>query len=94
MSSKAERRAARATVAAYHEAQLGELVERVGEVVDRFRAGEIDAFGTDDAIFHYSRAAKELWKFCSLGHVEVTARIIADQAPDDWWERGEPRRRR
>ena len=93
MSSKSERRAARETVAAYHEAQLTELVQRVGEPIDRFRAGEVDAFHTDQVIFQYSRAAKELWKFCNLPDVEFTARVIDDRAPTDWWERGEPRRK-
>jgi hypothetical protein len=93
MSSKSERQAARETVTAYHEARLAELVQRVGEAIDRFRAGEVDAFDTDQVIFQYSRAAKELWKFCSLPNVEFTASVIGDRAPADWWERGEPRRR-
>ncbi|HWM03524.1 MAG TPA: hypothetical protein VNP92_14420 [Actinophytocola sp.] len=93
MSSKSERRAARETVAAYHEDRLAELVQRVGEAVDRFRAGELDALETDQGIFQYSRAAKELWKFCNASDVEFTATQIADRAPADWWERGEPRRR-
>ena len=38
MSTKSERRAAREVVAAYHEAQLAELLRRVGETVDSFRA--------------------------------------------------------
>ena len=66
MSSNSERRAAREMVAAYHEARLAELVQRVGEAVDRFRAGEVDAFDADQVIFQYSRAAKELWKFCNF----------------------------
>lgn len=94
MSSKSERRAAHEAVGAYHEAQLAELVDRVGAAIDRFRAGELDAFETDLAIFQYSRAAKELWKFCTLGDVEFTARTISDRPPDDWWERGAPKRRK
>lgn len=93
MSSKLERRAARETVAAYHEARLAELVQRVGEAIDQFRAGEVDAFDADQVIFQYSRAAKELWKFCNLPDVEFTARVIGEHAPADWWARGEPRRR-
>lgn len=38
VSTKSERRAAREVVAAYHEAQLAELLRRVGETVDSFRA--------------------------------------------------------
>lgn len=93
MSSKSERRAAREAVAAYHEARLAELVARVGDAVDRFRAGELDAFDADQILFQYSRAAKELWKFCNLHHVESTARVILDRPPADWWERGAPSRR-
>jgi hypothetical protein len=93
MSSKSERRAAREAVAAYHEARLSELVLRVGEAVDRFRAGELDAIDVDEIIFQYSRAAKELWKFCNLSDVEFTARVIDDRAPADWWDRGAPRSR-
>lgn len=93
MSSKSERRAAREAVAHYHEARLAELVQRVGEAVDRHRAGELDAFEVDQVIFQYSRAAKELWKFCNLPDAGFTAGLIADRAPEDWWERGAPRRR-
>ena len=90
MSSKSERRAAREVVAAYHEARSAELVQRVGEAVDRFRAGELDAFDADRIIFQYSRAAKELWKFSNLPDVEVTARLIGDRVPADCWDLGAP----
>jgi hypothetical protein len=93
MSSKSERRAARQAVGRYHEDCLAELVQRVGDAVDRFRAGELDAFEADQAIFQYSRAANELWKFCNLSDAEVTASMIDDRLPIDWWERGAPRRR-
>lgn len=93
MSSKAEHQAAREEVAQYHEARLGELVERVGEAIDRFRAGEVNAVAVDDVLFQYSRAAKELWKFCNLADVEFTADTIRAGAPVDWWERGAPKRR-
>jgi hypothetical protein len=93
MSSKSERLAACKAVAEYHEARLTGLVQRVGDAVDRFRAGELDAFEVDQVIFQYSRAAKELWKFCNLPDVEFTAAAIGDHAPADWWERGAPRRR-
>ena len=93
MSTKSERRAAREAVAAYHEAQLAALVQRVGEAVDSFRAGELDAFDTDQILFQYSRAAKELWKFCNLSDVELSAQVIREGPPPDWWERGAPKRR-
>ena len=93
MSATSDRRAARETVAAYHEEQLGELVRHVKQAVERFQAGEIDAFEVDEVVFQYSRAAKELWKFCNLGQVEFTARIVRDEPPGDWWDRGARRRR-
>ena len=93
MSCKSERRAAQQAVGRYHEDCLAELVQRVGDAVDRFRAGELDAFEADQAIFQYSRAAKELWKLCNLSDVEFTASMIDDDLPIDWWGRGAPRRR-
>ena len=80
-------------MAAYHEEQLGELVRHVRFALDGFQAGEFDAFEVDELIFQYSRAAKELWKFCNLGNIEISARIIQDEPPIDWWERGVRRRR-
>ncbi len=91
VTSKSERRAAREAVAAYHEAQLAVLVEHVGSAVDRFRRGELDASGADQALFQYARAAKELWKFCNLGDPELVAGLTRDGQPVDWWERGRPR---
>ena len=88
-------------VAAYHEAQLAELVEHVAEAVDRFRAGELDAFAVDDVIHQSTQAARELWKFCWLAGagsgVELTARVLRDMSARDervdWWQRGAPRGR-
>jgi hypothetical protein len=62
--------------------------------IDRFRGSELDAFDVDQALYQYSRAAKELWRFCNLGTPEIAARIIHDEHPAiEWWERGAPRRR-
>lgn len=91
--SKAERRAARNAVATYQEAQLAVLVAHVGEAVDRFRVGELDAFGIDEVLYQYSRAAKELWKFCNYVSPEIAARVLSEEPPDDWWERGAPHQR-
>jgi len=91
--SKSERREARSIIADYHGAQLADLVARVGDTIDRYRVGDLDAWDVDRALFQYSRAAKELWKFCNATHVETTATMIKDQPPDDWWERGAPRER-
>jgi hypothetical protein len=93
VSARSERRAAREAVAAYHEEQLSELVRHVELAVKQFQAGELDAFEVDELILQYSRAAKELWKFCSLGNIEIAARIVRDEPPGNWWERGARRRR-
>ena len=93
MAEKPERRQAREGVAAYHEARLAELITHVAGAIDRFRQGELDPFDADRVLFQYSRAAKELWKYCNLGNVEVTARFIREDAAIDWWERGAFRKR-
>jgi hypothetical protein len=80
-------------VAKYHADELAVLVERVGSAIDRFRVGELDAFDVDHALFQYSRAAKELWKFCNLGDPEMTANMLRERLQVDWWERGAPRKR-
>lgn len=85
--------AAREAVAAYHESELAALVQRVGAAIDRLRDGELDALGVDRVLFQYSRAAKELWKFCNLGDPELTARMMRERLAVDWWERGAPRER-
>ena len=100
VGTKAERRAAHERVSAYHQAQLAELLSHAGAVIDRYRAGEIDAYAMDETIHHYHRAAAELWKFCFARgggtHAEFTAglldRMTADAEAIDWWERGTPRR--
>ena len=61
---KQARRAARRTIAEYHEQQLRLLLERVREGFRRLDAGEIDAFELDELIHRYKRSARELWKFC------------------------------
>jgi hypothetical protein len=93
VSDKAERRAARSVVAQYHQAELDALVAHVAEAIDRHRAGALDAFDVDRVLFQYSRAAKELWKFCNYLQVEIAATMIREQPPHDWWERGAPRER-
>jgi hypothetical protein len=91
--AKSDRQAAREAVVKYHEGQLAVLVERVGDAIDRFRVGELDAFDVDQVLFQYSRAAKELWKFCNLGDPEPAAGLIRERPVVDWWERGTPRKR-
>lgn len=91
MAGKAERQHARESVARYHETMLGVLLEQVADTSDRYRDGELNAFEVDRVMFQYSRAAKELWKFCNLGQVEFTASHVHDDPPIDWWERGAPK---
>ena len=94
MAHKSARDAARDEVAAYHEACLLELIHRVGVAVDRARSGDISSFEADQSLFQYSRAAKDLWKFCNVSSdAEFTASLIRDSGPIDWWERGAPKRR-
>lgn len=62
--TKAERRAARERVGAYHQSQLAGLLSHVGAAIDGYRAAEIDAYALDETIHHHHRAAGELWKFC------------------------------
>ena len=77
----------------YHENQLASLQERVGAALECFRTGELDAFEVDQVLFQYSRAAKELWKFCNFGDPEFAADLVRERPIVDWWERGAPRQR-
>ena len=63
VGTKADRRAARERVSAYHQSQLAELLSHVAAAIDRYRAGEIDAYAADETIHHYHRAAGNLRKF-------------------------------
>jgi hypothetical protein len=97
---KADRRAARELIAAYHQQQLRTLLERVRAGFVRLDAGEIDEFDLDDLIHHYKRGANELWKFCGStgGQWLQAARALEywrEQGEEpDWWERGASRRSR
>jgi hypothetical protein len=93
VSARSERQQAREAVAAYHGAALAELIAHVAEAVDRFREGELDVFEVDHILFQYSRAAKELWKFCNMTNIEFTASLVQEQQSIDWWERGAPKKR-
>ncbi len=100
MATKAERRAARERVSVYHQSQLAGRLSHVGTGIDRYRAGEIDAYVADETIHRYHRAAAELWKHCGArgggAHTEFAAgllnRMTADAETIDWWERAAPRR--
>jgi hypothetical protein len=54
---KADRRAASERVAAYHEVRLGDSSNTLRAAIDRYRAGEIDAYTVDETIHHYHRAS-------------------------------------
>lgn len=90
--TKAERRAARALVATYHEAKLADLIEHVRAALVRYDAGEIDVFELDDVIHHYERASRELWKFCvgtgshAVFAVRTLEHLEAEGELPDWWE--------
>jgi hypothetical protein len=97
---RTRRRAARETIAAYHQARLDELVSHVAAAVDGWREGSLDVYDVDEILHRYQRAARELWKFCWAtggGHVEWVAdqlhRLAEDHEAIDWWERGAPHRR-
>ena len=98
-SEKAQRRAAIALLATYHEAQLADLIEHVRDGLARYDAGEIDAFELDAVMHRYQRAARELWKFCSVSgaHALSVARLLEQSAAagdlPDWWELAKPRER-
>ena len=88
---KAARRADQATLMAYHEARLAELLEHVRQGFADYDAGGLDAFDLDSIIHQYTGGARELWKFCAIGGAEVAIRLgmlelwkYALEA--DWWE--------
>jgi hypothetical protein len=63
--TKAERRAARATVGAYHQAELAKLIEHLRDAFARYDAGDLDAFEFDEIVHRYKRATQKLWSFCT-----------------------------
>lgn len=77
-SSKAERRAARERVSAYHEEQLANILAHVRAGFDAYEAGRIDAFELEGVIHHYQRAARKLYTFCvgSGSQMELAARTL------------------
>src|SRR5258708_39196376 len=86
IGTKAERRAARERVSAYHQAQLAELLSHVAAAIDRYRDGEINACTVDETIHHYHLAATQLWKFCFARgggtHAEFIAGILDRMTAD------------
>jgi acetyl-CoA acetyltransferase len=98
--SKGKRRAARALVATYYEAELAGLVEHVSDAIEGYRAGDLDVHDVDELIHRYTKAARELWKFCFLGgsgsHAERVAATLelltAEGDRPDWWAAADLRR--
>jgi hypothetical protein len=99
LGSSAERKAAQAPVAAYHEQQLAAIQQQVRSALDAFDAGQLDAFEVDEVFHRYTRAARELWKTCVMpNHPQGVAWMLDDMAARgetiDRWESGAPRRHR
>ncbi len=102
MTSKAETATAQALVATYYEARLADLIERVAEALKAYRSGTLDAFEVDAVLHRYSKATRELWKFCWSGgsnpfllSVAATLQSMSDEGRTiDWWQRAEGRRAR
>jgi hypothetical protein len=100
IGSKEKRRAARALVATYYEAELAALVEHVADAIERHRTGELDVHDVDEVIHRYTKAARELWKFCFLGGSGVDAErvaatlelLTAEGERPDWWAASDRRR--
>jgi hypothetical protein len=99
-NDKTARRAARQLVAAYHEQQLGALLEHIRRGFDQLEAGEIDVFGLDELIHRYHLCTQKLWSFCgsSGGQWLQAAKNLAyyqevGEEPD-WWAAGDRRRDR
>ena len=100
-AEKAERRAARELVAAYHQEELRRLLEHVRGGFARLDAGEIDDFELDDVIHRYKRAAAKLWSFCGSGGGQsqrvasaLTYLRERNEPLPDWWEEAAPRTNR
>jgi hypothetical protein len=86
-----------ALVTSYHEAQLQKLLEHLRDGFRRYQEGAVDAFELDAVVRQYTRAARELWKFCgdlSGAGAAFTARALSEMREEadevDWWERGRP----
>ena len=100
-SDRAQRRAAREMVAAYHQQELRALLEHVRDGFVRLDAGELDVFELDDLIRRYKRAARFLWSFCGSSgsqwlHAATALRGTRERGelPPDWWQEAAPRERR
>jgi hypothetical protein len=94
---KTRRRAARQIIAAYHEEELGRLLEHVRNGFARMDAGEIDVFELDNLIHRYKKGAAKLRSFCGSSggqwlQVAKNVAYLREQGDEpDWWAVGAPR---
>ncbi len=79
-STKAERRAARERVSSDYDAELAKQVEQVEQAIARYRVGQIDVRDVDEVIRRYTKAARELWKFCWSGGSGLPSRVGCSDA--------------
>ena len=89
-----------ARVGAYHERELRRLVDHLRAALARLDAGEIDVFEFDALAYHYKKAARDLWKFCSQGGNDMRRagrRVGEIEAgigePINWWQLAVPKPR-
>ena len=98
-AQRARRRAARQTVAEYHEQQLQELLEHVRGGLARLDRGEVSVFDVDALIERYDLAARKLRAFCgSTGSgweraADMLEFMRENGETHDWWDAAAPRRR-
>ena len=100
IDEKAERRAARELVAAYHQEQLRGLLEHVRRGFAQLDAREIDEFELDELVHRYKKAAAKLWAFCGAGGGRqldaanaITYLRERQQELPDWWNEAARSRR-
>jgi hypothetical protein len=91
--SESERQAARSVVGEYHDAQLRKLVEHVADAIDRYRAGDLNAFEVDHIVFQYFARQRNYGSSATISLYGWRRPGIRERPPSDWWERGAPRER-
>ena len=91
-STKAERRAAREFISAYHQTELRALLDHVRDGFAQLDAGEIDEFELDDLIHRYKKSAASLWKFCGSSGAQWeraanNLKFLRERGEEpQWWE--------
>jgi hypothetical protein len=72
----------------------------LADAIDLHRRGELDVHEVDAVIHRYTKATRELWKFCFLGGSGADAErvaamlelLAAEGERPDWWAAPERRR--